>query len=68
MRCAARFDDAKRRIEYEFLVDDWRKLFKSIRAGAERTASIVRDLKTFSRTGGGELQEADVVAGIETLT
>ncbi|MCB9563071.1 MAG: PAS domain-containing protein [Kofleriaceae bacterium] len=60
------FDDAKRRIEYEFLVEDWRKLLKSIRAGAERTASIVQDLKTFSRTGGGELQETDLVAGIET--
>lgn len=60
------FDEAKQRIEYEFLVEDWRKLLRSIRAGAERTASIVQDLKTFSRTGGGELQETDLVAGIET--
>jgi signal transduction histidine kinase len=56
----------KQQIEYDFLVEDSRKLIRSIRAGAERTASIVQDLKTFSRTGGGELQEADVVAGIET--
>ena len=53
-------------IEFAFLVEDSRKLIRSIRSGAERTASIVQDLKTFSRTGGGELQEADVVAGIET--
>jgi PAS domain S-box-containing protein len=59
-------DQAKERIEYEFLVEDWRKLLRSIRAGAERTASIVQDLKTFSRTGGGELQETDLVSGIET--
>ena len=59
------FDDAKARIEYDFLVEDWRKLLRSIRAGAERTASIVQDLKTFSRAGG-DLQEADIVAGIET--
>jgi len=59
-------DEAKGKIEYEFLVEDWRKLLRSIRAGAERTASIVQDLKTFSRTGGGELQETDLVAGIET--
>ena len=59
-------DEAKQKIEYEFLVEDWRKLLRSIRAGAERTASIVQDLKTFSRTGGGELQETDLVAGIET--
>jgi PAS domain S-box-containing protein len=59
-------EEAKDKIEYEFLVEDWRKLLRSIRAGAERTASIVQDLKTFSRTGGGELQETDLVAGIET--
>lgn len=60
------FEDLKEKIEFDFLVDDSRKLIRSIRSGAERTASIVQDLKTFSRTGGGELQEADVVAGIET--
>jgi len=62
----ASFEEAKKRVEFEFLVEDWRKLLRSIRAGAERTASIVQDLKTFSRTGGGELQETDLVAGIET--
>lgn len=62
----ARFDEMKEQIEYEFLVDDSRKLIRSIRSGAERTASIVQDLKTFSRSGGGELQEADVAAGIDT--
>jgi signal transduction histidine kinase len=56
----------KKEIEYDFLVQDSRKLLRSIRSGAERTAGIVRDLKTFSRAGGGELQEADMVAGIET--
>jgi two-component system, NtrC family, sensor kinase len=61
----AKFDAAKGQIEYDFLIEDWRKLLRSIRAGAERTASIVQDLKTFSRAGG-ELQEADIVAGIET--
>jgi len=56
----------KQEIEFDFLVEDSRKLIRSIRAGAERTAGIVRDLKAFSRTAGGEMQEADVVAGIET--
>ncbi len=56
----------KQEIEFDFLVEDSRKLIRSIRAGAERTAGIVRDLKAFSRTGGGEMQEADVVAGLET--
>jgi PAS domain S-box-containing protein len=62
----ARFEKRKQEIEYEFLVDDSRKLIRSIRSGAERTAGIVRDLKAFSRTGGGDLQETDLVAGIET--
>jgi len=61
-----KLEQGKEEIEYSFLVEDSRKLIRSIRSGAERTASIVQDLKTFSRTGGGELQEADVVAGIET--
>lgn len=56
----------KQEIEFEFLVEDSRKLLRSIRAGAERTAAIVRDLKAFSRTGGGEAQEADLAQGIET--
>lgn len=59
-------DVRKREIEYEFLVEDSRKLIRSIRSGAERTAGIVRDLKAFSRTGGGDLQETDLVSGIET--
>jgi two-component system NtrC family sensor kinase len=62
----AELDDLKARIEYDYLVEDSRKLLRSIRNGAERTASIVRDLKNFSRTGSGDVQEADVVAGIET--
>ncbi len=62
----AAFDAQKQDIEYEFLLGDWQKLLRSIRAGAERTAAIVADLKTFARTGGTELAEADLVAGIDT--
>ncbi len=60
------FDALKDEIEYDFLLGDWQKLLRSIRAGAERTAAIVADLKTFARTGGTELAEADLVAGIDT--
>ncbi|HUQ00890.1 MAG TPA: ATP-binding protein [Kofleriaceae bacterium] len=56
----------KRDVELDFLIDDWRKLLRSIRAGAERTADIVADLKSFARTGGTELAEADIVSGIDT--
>jgi signal transduction histidine kinase len=62
----ARVAAKKQEIEFDFLVEDSRKLLRSIRAGAERTAGIVRDLKAFSRTSGGEAHEADLVMGIET--
>jgi signal transduction histidine kinase len=62
----SRIEAKKQEIEFDFLVEDSRKLIRSIRAGAERTAGIVRDLKAFSRTGGGEMQEADLTLGIET--
>lgn len=61
-----RLDALKHEVELDFLVDDWRKLLRSIRAGAERTADIVADLKSFARTGGTELGEADIVGGIDT--
>jgi signal transduction histidine kinase len=63
---AERVQRRKVEIEFDFLIGDSRKLIRSIRSGAERTASIVRDLKVFSRAGRGQLQEADLVAGIET--
>jgi signal transduction histidine kinase len=56
----------KRAIEYDFLRKDVEKLLRSIRAGAERTASIVRDLKTFSHAGTADYQPADILAGLET--
>jgi signal transduction histidine kinase len=60
-----RFEQKKEDIDYDFMVPDSQKLIRSIRAGAERTAGIVQELKTFSRTDrSGELQETDVVAGI----
>jgi signal transduction histidine kinase len=62
----ARIEAKKQEIEFDFMVDDSRKLIRSIRAGAERTAAIVRDLKAFSRMSGGDMQEADLVTGIET--
>jgi len=62
----AELDAVKQRVEFDYLVEDSRKLLKSIRNGAERTATIVRDLRNFSRTGAGDMVETDVIAGIET--
>ena len=61
-----RFEAAKRSVEYEHVRADWLKLVRSIRAGAERTAGIVRDLRTYSRASGAELREVDVVAQLDT--
>jgi two-component system NtrC family sensor kinase len=47
-------------------MEDWERLLKSVRAGAERTAQIVAGLKTFSRPQVGKMEEADLLAGLET--
>jgi two-component system NtrC family sensor kinase len=56
----------QREIDYAYLREDWERLLRSIRAGAERSAAIVADLKTFSRPQVGKLEEVDLVAGLQT--
>ncbi len=59
-------DGYKQSIDFDFLMEDWERLLKSVRAGAERTAQIVAGLKTFSRPQVGKMEEADLLAGLET--
>ena len=47
-------------------MEDWERLLKSVRAGAERTAQIVAGLKAFSRPQVGKVEETDIIAGLET--
>jgi signal transduction histidine kinase len=56
----------KQSVDFEFLLQDWERLLKSVRAGAERTAQIVAGLKAFSRPQVGRVEEHDLVAGLET--
>jgi signal transduction histidine kinase len=56
----------KESIDFEFLMEDWERLLKSVRAGAERTAQIVAGLKAFSRPQVGKIEETDLIAGLET--
>ena len=56
----------KQAIDFDFLMEDWERLLKSVRAGAERTAQIVAGLKTFSRPQVGKIEETDLIAGLET--
>ncbi len=57
--------ELKRAMDWDYVVADLRKLINSIRSGAERTATIVRDLKTFSHAGAPELKETDVISSLE---
>jgi signal transduction histidine kinase len=63
---SARAAELKKTIDYEFLIKDWERLLKSVRAGAERTAQIVAGLKTFSRPQIGKVEDTDLIAGLET--
>ena len=56
----------KQSVDFDFLMEDWERLLKSVRAGAERTAQIVAGLKTFSRPQVGKLEDSDLIAGLET--
>jgi signal transduction histidine kinase len=62
----ARADEFKRKVDFDFLREDWERLLKSVRAGAERTAQIVAGLKAFSRPQIGKVEETDLLAGLET--
>ncbi len=59
-------DVYKQTVDYRFILEDWERLLKSVRAGAERTAQIVAGLKTFSRPQIGKVEETDLLAGLET--
>src|SRR5262249_26041023 len=61
-----RAKELKESIDFEFLMEDWERLLKSVRAGAERTAQIVAGLKAFSRPQVGKVEETDLIAGLET--
>ena len=61
-----KFERVRFEVDYDHMRADWQKLVRSIRAGAERTAGIVRDLRTFSRASGAEQRDVDVVAQLDT--
>jgi signal transduction histidine kinase len=62
----ARINRFKEQIEFAQIRDDLPKLVRSIRVGAERTAGIVRDLRTFSRTSDADLRATNIVAQLNT--
>lgn len=53
-------------LDVEFIKAEIQQLLKGIEEGAERTAEIVRGLKTFSRLDEAELKTANIHDGIES--
>lgn len=58
--------DEKRRKQVLEIFDDSAHLFKSIQNGVERTISIVKTLRNFSRLDEGELKQVDLHEGLDS--
>lgn len=58
--------EKKKKLDYDILVEESRNLLEGIREGAQRTAIIVKGLKTFSRMDGESWLNSDFNIGIES--
>ncbi len=56
----------KEQIDYNYIQTEIKQLLKGIADGAERTAEIVKGLKTFSRLDESDLKPADINEGIQS--
>jgi len=59
-------EQRKQDMDYEFVVEDVKKLIEESNEGVQRVSKIVQDLKNFSRTGDVSVEPADLQAGIES--
>ena len=59
-------DEAKRKINYEFVVTDLDNIIADLVEGTERIRQIIRNLRSFSRLDEAELKEASIEDGIES--
>ncbi|NCI49510.1 GHKL domain-containing protein [Sediminibacterium roseum] len=62
----AQIDKLKKQIDVSYVRDEIRSLVKGIHEGAERTAEIVKGLRTFSRLDESEVKIVDVHEGIDS--
>jgi two-component system, NtrC family, sensor kinase len=53
-------------IDLNFLIEDLRKLLKSMKVGAERIREIVLSLRTFSRMDEAEMKKVDIHEGLDS--
>lgn len=58
--------EQQQQVDIDFIKDEIYQLIKGIEDGAERTAEIVRGLRTFSRLDESELKKASVHDGINS--
>jgi signal transduction histidine kinase/ligand-binding sensor domain-containing protein len=58
-------NDTKTKLDYYEALKEIDSLITSIKSGSDRTAEIVKGLRTFSRLDEGELKEADIHEGID---
>jgi len=64
-----KFKTIKEKADYEFVLEDFSKVVKSIRHGSERAAEIIQGLRTFSRLDEAQVKETDIHQDIDmTLT
>ena len=52
--------------DIDFILKDLQALARESREGAERVQAVVLDLRNFSRVDEGEVQDVDLVSGIES--
>jgi signal transduction histidine kinase len=65
----AQVQELREELDYHFLTDEIQSLINGIKDGANRTAEIVRGLRTFSRLDEDDVKMADIHEGIDsTLT
>lgn len=61
-----KINEKQEEIDLDFVKQEIKQLIKGIEDGAERTAEIVRGLRTFSRLDEGELKSANVHDGLNS--
>ncbi len=61
-----RIDNLKKEVDLEFIKTEISSLLHGIKEGAERTADIVRGLRTFSRLDESQIKTASIHDGIES--
>ncbi|WP_421658992.1 trifunctional serine/threonine-protein kinase/ATP-binding protein/sensor histidine kinase [Leptothermofonsia sp. ETS-13] len=57
---------AMEEMDYEFLQEDLKKLFQSMRVGADRIRQLVLSLRNFSRLDEAEMKPVDIHEGIDS--